>query len=48
MPISKTWCSNGNTYTVETLPDEYDCVEDQRADHQALVAALMAQHPENC
>ncbi len=43
-----TWCSDGNTYTPVTLPDGYSCIGDQRADHQALVAALMAAHPENC
>ena len=47
-PLVKSWCSDGTTYTVTTRHEPYSCVADQRADHDAAVAALMAQHPANC
>ena len=42
------WCSDGNAYEVWTYAAGYATEEEQCADHDAAVAALMEAHPENC
>lgn len=42
------WCSDGNAHEVWTYAAGYTRIEDQCADHDAAVAALMALYPENC
>lgn len=47
--VEPRWCSDGDFYgPVITHPEPYECVSDQREEHDAVVAALMAAHPQNC
>ena len=44
-PLVTSWTSNGQPFTVTTRHEPYSCFSDQRAAHDAAVAALQAIHP---